>query len=174
MEFLDHIKDDYMVLRKCIGDKFLKLVDDANFIYICRKNRICYNIQLENAICKYIANKPKLYWKEMAELDFELNNNNLKITSRQLKPSEYEFFCNIDINLKPLDEYWYLDVYIFISTINSRLEIFTYDYDKIREAKLQLNKEILEESQKKICDPRFINPGWDDLQKEIDEYFDNH
>jgi hypothetical protein len=32
----------------------------------------------------------------------------------------------------------------------------------------------MKESQKKICDPRFINPEWDDLEKEIDEYFDNH
>jgi hypothetical protein len=55
-----------------------------------------------------------------------------------------------------------------------RLELFTYDYDKIRDDKWQLNKEILEESQKKICGPRFIDLDWENLEKGIDEYFDNH
>jgi hypothetical protein len=161
MEFLDHIKEDYMVPRKCMN-KYGVL--DMKTLILATK---CSNLHTTN----------NYFWKEMAEIDFELNKTGFKIYNHQLDLSKYKIFNSNFFNpsnkilLKDLNN---AELCRYNIIMSNRLESHTYDYDKIREAKRQLNKEILEESQKKICDPRFINPEWDDLEKEIDEYFDNH
>jgi hypothetical protein len=153
MEFLDYIKEDYMVLRKCIMcDEFI----DFYFFGV-----IPYDItevlrdQLKHL--NRLRYKFKFYWKEMAEFDYELNQNNLKIDN-DFNILNYDicnceftswiltdikgYFKNTDINNY---NYGYGRLTCFYyHCFQERLEIFTYDYDKIREAKWQLNKEILE------------------------------
>jgi hypothetical protein len=49
--------------------------------------------------------------------------------------------------------------------------IFTYDFDKIRQINTRINKEILEESNKRLYKPSlFLNPNSSDLEKEMLDY----
>jgi hypothetical protein len=162
MEFLDHIKDDYMVPRKCINKYHVCNIKYLISILIFNPGR---------------NNNNDYYWREMAEIDFELNKIGLTIYNHQLDLSKYKIF-NSDfynpLNKISLKDFNNIEQKRYNFIFNYRLEIFTYYYEKIRDAKWLLNEEILLESQKRICNPRFINLGWDDLEKEIDEYFDNH
>jgi hypothetical protein len=176
MEFLDYIKEDYMVLRRCISQQLIDKSNDLTNIFRYQKPINHY----KKLIKYYKVYKSTFYWKEIADLDFELTKINLKIDC-DLDMSTYEIFnTNLFNEFKKdiMSEHKYIILYYYTSVFMDRLEIYTYDYDKIREAKEELNKEILLESQKRLCDPRFINPEWDDLEKEIisesGEYFDNH
>jgi hypothetical protein len=49
--------------------------------------------------------------------------------------------------------------------------IFTYDFDKIRQIRARINKEIMEESNKRLYKPSlFLNPNSSDLEKEMSDY----
>jgi hypothetical protein len=132
MEFLDHIKDDYMVPRKCVPQKLIDVCNGFSNI-LQYENPITYYDRLLNYYKVYY--KSTFYWKEMADLDYELTKMNLKI-DYDLDLSTYEIyntkiFDKLKINIMSK----HIILYFQISIIMDRLEIYTYDYDKISEEK---------------------------------------
>jgi hypothetical protein len=110
------------------------------------------------------------------------NTNFIKILkgdySRIIFNEDFWKFCNFSPHLQDETAFDLIKFYILSTKYKKNDEflyknrgIFTYDFDKIRQINAKINKEILEESAKRLYKPSlFLNPNSSDLEKEIQGY----